>query len=81
MDATRDSHAKLIKSERERQIPYDIIYVGNLIYGTNEPIYRKERLMDMENRFVCCRGGRKGVGWTGSLGSVVQTIAFGVDKQ
>ena len=26
-------------------------------------------------------GGRKGVGWTGSLGSVVQTIAFGVDKQ
>ena len=27
------------KSERERQIPDDITYVGNLKYGTNEPIY------------------------------------------
>ena len=32
----------LNKSDRERQIPYDITYIWNLIYGTNEPIYRKE---------------------------------------
>ena len=32
----------LILSERERQIPYDITYIWNLIYCTNEPIYRKE---------------------------------------
>ena len=25
-------------SQKERQIPYDIIYVWNLKYGTNEPI-------------------------------------------
>ena len=25
-----------MKSERERQIPYDIIYMGNLKYGTSE---------------------------------------------
>ena len=31
-----------VKSERERQIPYDIIYMQNLKYGTNEPIYRTE---------------------------------------
>ena len=31
-----------VKSERERQIPYDITYTWNLIYGTNEPISRKE---------------------------------------
>ena len=31
-----------VKSERERQIPYDITYIWNLIYGTNEPISRKE---------------------------------------
>ena len=42
MDGTRDSHTKGSKSERERQIPYDIIYIWNLIYGTNEPFHRKE---------------------------------------
>ena len=31
-----------IKSERERQILYDITYIWNLKYGTNEPIYRTE---------------------------------------
>ena len=40
MDGTRDSYK--VKSERERQIPYDITYIWNLIYGTNEPFYRKE---------------------------------------
>ena len=39
-DATRDSHPKWSKSER--QIPYGITYMWNLIYGTNEPIYRIE---------------------------------------
>ena len=32
----------LSKSERERQISYDIIYMWNLIYSTNEPFHRKE---------------------------------------
>ena len=31
-----------VKSEGERQIPYDITYIWNLMYGTNKPIYRKE---------------------------------------
>ena len=30
------------KSEKERQIPYDIIYMRNLKCGTNKPIYRAE---------------------------------------
>ena len=34
MDATRDCHT--IKSERERQVPYDITYMWNLNYDTNE---------------------------------------------
>ena len=29
----------LSKSERERQIPYDITYMWNLKYNTNELIY------------------------------------------
>ena len=31
-----------VKSERERQIPYDITYMWNLKYDTNEPIYQTE---------------------------------------
>ena len=32
IDSTRDYHAKCSKSERERQIPYDITYMWNLKY-------------------------------------------------
>ena len=32
----------LSKSERERQVSYDITYTWNLIYGINEPFHRKE---------------------------------------
>ena len=31
-----------VKSDRERQIPYDITDVWNLKYGTNERIYETE---------------------------------------
>ena len=42
MDATRDSHAKWSKSEKERQISYDITYIWNVNYDTNEPISKTE---------------------------------------
>ena len=29
-------------SQKEKEIPYDITYIWNLIYDTNEPFYRKE---------------------------------------
>ena len=32
----------LSKSERERQKPYDITCIWDLIYGTKEPFHRKE---------------------------------------
>ena len=38
MDGPRDYHTKQNKSER--QIPYDITYMWNLKYGTNEPIQK-----------------------------------------
>ena len=41
MDGTRDSHTEWSTSESERQISYDITYIWNLIYGTNEPFHRK----------------------------------------
>ena len=39
VDAIRDYHSK---SEKERQIPYDITYKWNLKYDTNELIYKTE---------------------------------------
>ena len=42
MDGPRDDHTKWSKSERERRIPYDITYMWNLKYDTNEPIYETE---------------------------------------
>ena len=42
MDGTRESHAKWAKSERERKIPYDMTYMWNLKYGTDDPIYKTE---------------------------------------
>ena len=57
MDATRDDHTKWSKSERERQIPYDITYMWNLKYGTNEPIYETETdSTDIENTLVITKG-------------------------
>ena len=33
MDTTRYYHTKWTKSEREKQIPYDITYMWNVKYG------------------------------------------------
>ena len=40
----RDHHTKWSKSERERQIPYDITYTWNLKHDTNELIYETDSL-------------------------------------
>ena len=41
MDQTRDYHTKWSKSDRERQIPYDITYMWNLKYDTKKIISKK----------------------------------------
>ena len=71
-----------VKSERERQIPYDIIYMGNLKYDTNKPIYKnRNRITDIENRLE--RGGGKGrrggeEGGRGELGVQDQQMQTGI---
>ena len=42
MDATREYYPKWSKSERERQILYDITYTWSLRCDANEPIYKAE---------------------------------------
>ena len=56
MDEPRDYYTKWSKSERERQTPYDITYMWNLKYDTNELNYKTET--DIENRLVAKGLGR-----------------------
>ena len=61
MVGTRDSHTKWSKSERERQIQHDIIYIWNLIYSTNKPFHRKET-HGLGDQTWGCQGGGGGSG-------------------
>ena len=57
------------KSERKRQIPYDITYMWNLKYDTNELICETET--DSQTQRIDLwlpRGRGGGEGWIGSLG-------------
>ena len=42
MDGPRDYHTKWNKPDKERQISWDITYMWNLKYDTNELIYETE---------------------------------------
>ena len=48
-----------MKSVRQRKIPYDIIYMWNLKYNTNKPIYKIETDSDMDNRPMVVSGERQ----------------------
>ena len=56
MGGNRDSHTKWSQSERERQIQYDITYVWNLKYDTNELFFETETDSQTENRLVAAKG-------------------------
>ena len=46
-----------VKSERGRKIPYDITYIQNLKYDTNQHTYKTKRLTDIDRRLVVAKGG------------------------
>ena len=56
MDGTRDDHTKSSKSERERQIPYDVTYMWNLkkIVQMNLSVKQTRRHRDQT---CSCQGG------------------------
>ena len=56
MDGSRDDHIKRSKSDRERQIPYDITYMWNLKFDTNKLIYETE----IERTELCLWGKEEG---------------------
>ena len=60
MDATGDDHTKWSKSERERQIPHDIMsFVESKVWHKWTYPQNRKRLTDREQ--TCgCHGGRVG---------------------
>ena len=60
MDGPRDYQTKWSKSDRERQIPYDITYMWNLKYDTNELIYKTETDWQTQKTPMVTKGER---GW------------------
>ena len=56
MDRHRDYHTKVSKSEIERQTSYDITYMWNVNYVTNELIDKTNKLTSTENRLVVDKG-------------------------
>ena len=54
MNGPSDYHTK---SNRERQVSYDITYTWNLKYDTSELIYKTDRLTDIENNLVVTQAG------------------------
>ena len=49
---------KWSKLGRGKQISYDIVYIWNLKYDTNEHIYKTEINSQIENRLVVVKGVR-----------------------
>ena len=58
MYAVRDYHTKWCKSERERQVPYEIIYMENLRYiQMNLSVKQKQNHRHREQTGDCLGGG------------------------
>ena len=65
MDEPRDYHTSQNNSEREKQIPYDITYMWNVKYDTNQDSYKAKidsQTQRTDFRLSRRRGGG-GVDW------------------
>ena len=56
MNKPRMYQAKLNKSDREGEIPYDFICISNLKNKANEQTNKTNRLLRTENKLVVARG-------------------------
>ena len=63
MDGSRDYHTKRSKSNRERQISYNIAYMWNLKKKKKIQMNlftNQNRSIDMENKLTVTKGDRQG---------------------
>ena len=58
MDGPGDDHTEWSKSDRERQISYDITYMWNLILKNDKWTYlqNRNRLIDIEDKLMVTKG-------------------------
>ena len=68
LDTTTDYQTKWSKSERERQIPYNIIYMWNLKYGTNWLIYKQKQTLRHRDKTCGCQGEGREMDWEFGVG-------------
>ena len=68
MDGPRDYYTKWNKSEREKQMSYDITYTWNLKYDTNQLIYETETDSQTHSTDLWLPRGRVRERWIRSLG-------------
>ena len=61
----REFYTKWKKSDRERQIPYNLTYMWNLKNKTNKTKQNENRLIDTENKQVVIR--KEGNGRLGKI--------------
>ena len=63
MDGHMEYHTKWSKSDRERQMSYDITYMWNLkIWYKWTNLQNRNRLTDIENKLMVTKGERVGEG-------------------
>ena len=74
------TYTKWNKSERERQIPNDIIYMWKLKYDTNELIYETKTDSLTHRIDLWLEAGAWG-GWTGSLRFTNANYLYRMGKQ
>ena len=81
MDGTRDLILSEV-SQKEKKIPYDITYLWNLKYGTDDTIYKTET--DPSQGEQTCDSQREGgKDWNGQAVQSfwMQNVIFGMDGQ
>ena len=59
MDPTRDSHAKWGSQEEKDKYHVMSLYIWDLKYGTNEPVYKTESDSRHREQTLGCQGGEK----------------------
>ena len=76
MDGPSDSHAEWSKSEKERQISYDITYMWNLKKGYEwTSLQNRNRVTDVENKLTVTKG-EKGGGINWEIGIDIFTLLY-----
>ena len=76
MDGPRDCHTEWSKSDRDRQISYDIAYMWNLKKGYKWTyLQSRNRVTDVENKLMVTKWGRGG-GMNWEIGTDIYTLLY-----